>query len=131
MTQPIKELPLANGLTVRFFDATRRYFGDYHQVRIQICCEVPLTADLFDDDESYRQALKLLGQSVVYKKEIEHQGVATDSVPAAVEKVITTFVDHSLAYFNGAAFPKRFVQSELNRVRGKSRSAFIVRGYHD
>ena len=128
MTKLIKEIPLANGLVIRFFDATRRYFGDYHQVRIQICCEVPLTADLFENGEAYLRALKLLGGSVVYKKEIEHQGVATAAIPDVVASVIRQFVDHSLGYFNGEAFPKKLVQSELNRIRGKARSSFTVRG---
>lgn len=130
MTKLIKEIPLSNGLTVRFFDATRRYFGDYHQVRIQICCEVPLTADLFEDGDAYRGALKLLGNSVLYKKDIEHQGVATDAIPDVVSNVIRQFVDHSLGYLCGETFPQKMVQSELNRVRGKAKPAFIIRGYH-
>ena len=130
MTKLIKEIPLANGLVIRFFDATRRYFGDYHQVRIQICCEVPLSAALFEDVEAHQRALKILGNSVLYKKDIEHQGVATDAIPDVVANVLKQFVDHSLGYFNGEAFPKKLVQSELNRIGAKSRSSFTVRGLH-
>lgn len=122
MKKPIREIPLANGLTVRFFDTTRRYFGDYHQVRIQINCEVPLTLDQFEDEQSYRQALKLLGESVSYRKDIEHQGVATLGVPETVENVIRHFIEHSLGYFNGAAFPRMLVHSELKRINARARS---------
>ncbi|WP_026840251.1 hypothetical protein [Citrifermentans bremense] len=128
MKKLIREIPLANGLTVRFFDATRRYFGDYHQVRINICCEVPLSADLFEDAAAHRDAAKLLGGSVSYSKDIEHQGVATDDIPGTVEKVIQHFVDHSLSYLSGSEFPRKLVQSELKRILGK-RKAFVVGGY--
>ena len=128
MKKLIREIPLANGLTVRFFDATRRYFGDYHQVRIQISCEVPLTADLFDDPRAYQSALKLLGGSVLYCKDIEHQGVATLAVPDLVSRVIQQFIDHSLGYFNGESFPKKLVQTELNRVVGRAKSFVPLRG---
>lgn len=129
MQKLIREIPLSNGLTVRFFDATRRYFGDYHQVRIQICCEVPLTPDLFPDEESHQAARRLLGASVSYKKEIEHQGVASLSIEETVEKVISHFVEHSLGYFNAPAFPKKLVQSELTRLQGRKK-AFVPRGVH-
>ena len=124
MKNLIREIPLANGLTVRFYDATRRYFGDYHQVRVQISCEVPLTAELFEDAAAHRAAVKLLGESVRYLKEIEHQGVASLETSAAVEQVIRQFVETSQGYFEGEAFSKRFVQSELNRIIGKSK-AFV------
>jgi len=129
MPKLIREIPLPNGLTVRFFDATRRYFGDYHQVRIQICCEVPLTPELFPDEESHHAARKLLGASVSYKKEIEHQGVASLSIEETVDKVISHFVEHSLSYFNGPAFPKKLVQSELAKVQGRKK-AYVPRGVH-
>lgn len=127
MKKLIREIPLDNGLTVRFFDATRRYFGDYNQVRIRISCEVPLTAALFEDASACQAALKLLGGSVSYTKDIEHQGVATAAVPATVDNVIQQFIDHSMGYFNGEAFPKKLVQSELNRVVGRAKSFVPLR----
>ena len=128
MRKLIREIPLANGLTVQFFDATRRYFGDYHQVRIRISCEVPLTAELFDDAPAYQAALKILGGSVLYCKDIEHQGVATLAIPDTVSKVIQQFIDHSLGYFNGHSFPKKLAQTELNRVLGRAKSFVPLRG---
>ena len=118
----IREIPLSNGLTVQFFDSTRRYFGDYHQVRVQICCEVALTADLFADDGELQAAVKLLGAKVLYRKDIEQQGVPTALTAESVDKVISQFLEHSLGYFQGEAFARRFVQSELNRVRGRAKS---------
>jgi len=130
MKNLVRELQLSNGLTVRFFDATRRYFGDYHQVRVKISCEVSLTADLFDDAKAYEAAVKLLGPKVQYLKEVEHQGVPSLATADAVQLVIQQFIDHSLGYFQTQAFPKRFVQSELNRVVGKAKAYVPLRRTH-
>jgi hypothetical protein len=130
MKNIVREIPLANGLTVRFTDATRRYFGDYHQVRVEVSCEVPLTVQLFDDPSAFEAALKLLGTRVRYLKQVEHQGVPTLATADTVQRVIQQFIDHSLSYFGSEAFPRRLVQSELNRVRAKSKS-FVPRFAHE
>ena len=129
MKNIVREIPLANGLVVRFTDATRRYFGDYHQVRVEISCEFPLTAQLFDDPSAFEAALKLLGAGVRYQKKVEHQGVPTLGTADAIQLVIQQFIDHSLSYFASEAFPRRFVQSELNRVRAKSKSFVPLRAH--
>jgi hypothetical protein len=131
MNDPIREIPLVNGLAVRFFDATRRYFGDYHQVRVKISMDVPVTPDLFDDAGSYQAAVKILGDKVQYLKEIEHQGVPTLSTSETVQQVIQQFIDHSLPYFQTPAFPKRFVHSQLNQRASKSRSFIAMHRSHD
>lgn len=128
MKKLIREIPLENGLTVSFYDATRRYFGDYHQVRIEIRCDVPLTGDLFPSGEELQRALKLLGPTASYVKNIEHQGIPTEAVEETVEKVIRHFSEHSLGYFTGDAFPKKLVQSELTRLSNRSRSFVSPRG---
>ena len=129
MKKLIREVPLANGLTLRFFDSTRRYFGDYHQVRIEISCELPLTPDLFDDDAGCQAAVKLLGPAVRFLKQVEQQGVASAAIADTVLKVIDDFLVNSLGYFQSPAFPKKLVHAELNRVRAK-RKAFLPLHVH-
>lgn len=129
MKTVVREITLPNGLTVRFSDATRRYFGDYHQVRVEISCEVPLTAHLFDDPDAYGAALRLLGSRVRYLKQVEHQGVPTLGTADAVQQVIQQFIDHSLSYFGSQTFPRRFVESELNRVRARLKSFVPLRAH--
>ena len=90
---------------------------------------VPLTAGLFDDQPSFEAALKLLGAKVCYLKKVEHQGVPTLGTDDAVQKVIQQFIDHQLSYFGSQAFPRRFVQSELNRVRSRAASYVPLRAH--
>jgi hypothetical protein len=129
MKNVVREIPLANGLIIRFTDLTRRYFGDYHQVRVEVSCEIPLTALLFDDPQDFESGLKLLGTRVCYLKKVEHQGVPTLGVADAVQKVIQQFIDHQLGYFATEAFPRRFAQTELNRVQARSKSYVPLRAH--
>lgn len=126
MNRIVRQIPLENGLTVSFSDVTRRYFGDYHQVRVEIRCEVPVLAELFEDAADFEKALKVLGGKVSYLKLVEHQGVPTEATEATVRRVIQQFIDHSLAYFASPLFPRRLVHSELSRAR--SRTRFFVPG---
>ncbi|MCM0081487.1 hypothetical protein L4X63_07800 [Geomonas sp. Red32] len=122
MKKLVREVPLSNGLTLRFFDASRRYFGDYHQVRLEICCEVDLTPDLFDDPTEFETASRLLGAKVQFLKQVEHQGVPTGAVSGTVEQVIQQFLDHSGRYLDSGAFPRKLVHSELARLRSRRKS---------
>jgi hypothetical protein len=122
MNNVVREIPLPNGLVVRFADATRRYFGDYHQVRLEISCEVPVTLELFEDQATFDKARRVLGTSACYKKHVEHQGVPTLKVEETVQQVIQHFIDHSLGYFSSENFPRRLVHTELNRLSLRSRN---------
>jgi hypothetical protein len=121
MQKVIREIPLHNGLTFVFYDATRRYFGDYHQIRIRISCDIPVLSDYFEDAAEHEAALKLLGGTVRYVKEVEQQGVPSEAISQTVEQVVQHFVDHSLGYFKNDQFPGKFVHSELNRLRSKGK----------
>ena len=121
MNRIVRKIPLDNGLTVCFADASRRDFGDYHQVRVEITCEVPLCAELFEDAAAFSAAWQLLGGKACYRKLVEHQGVPSEAREATVSRVIQQFVDHSLAYFASPLFPRRLAHSELARARSRSR----------
>ncbi|MBJ6723870.1 hypothetical protein [Geomesophilobacter sediminis] len=122
MKKLVREIPLANGLSVRFYDTSHRYFGDYHKVRVEICCEVPVVPELFQDQTEYQQALKLIGPSARYLRHEEHQGVATADVERVVQGIVEHFAGHSLRYFAGEEFPGRLVRSELERLKKRSTS---------
>lgn len=128
MKKLVREIPLANGLTVRFFATTRRYFGDYHQVRIEIDCEVPLSRNHFATADEFQLALKELGAAARFLKLEEHQGVPSDQVDTVVNRVVDQFTGHTLRYFSGEEFPRRLVLSELERLR-KRAGSFVGR-YH-
>lgn len=125
----LRQIELANGLTLIFHDATHRYFGDYHQVKLEIRCEVLLTRALFDDEASFEAARRVLGGTVCYQKIESHQGVATAQIEAVVERLMDQFLKNTLGYLESDTFPRRLVQTELKRRAARAHS-FLGRTGH-
>lgn len=120
MTQLIREMTLKNGLTVRFANASKPYFGDYHHVKVVISCEVPLSAHYFADENEFGDACRLLGKSPVYQRTVEKMGVPSTEVVAVLERLIAAFAANSFPYLASPVFPHRFVHAELAQARKKS-----------
>lgn len=126
MKNPIRELPLLNGLTVSFFDHTKRYFGDYHRVKLEIICKVPVFAEYFEDRHAFDDARSLLNYEVVYKHSAEQMGVPSTEIERVLQRLMTNFIEHSLPYFTSAQFPKKMVLAALNKFKGKKGRALYI-----
>lgn len=114
----IREIPLANGLTVSFFQQTRRYFGDYHLVKLEIVCKVPLLADYFSNKGEFAAAGSLLGEEVLYRRCVEQMGVPSAEVELVLNRLTADFENTALPYVASPAFPRKLVAAELAK-RGK------------
>jgi hypothetical protein len=119
MNDPIRVLPLPNGLTVAFFDHSRRYFGDYYRVKLEVVCRIPLSAGNFASDEAYAEALGFYGNEVVYSRSEEQMGVPSADIKVTLERLIENFMEHSLPYVSSPRFPEKFVHAELKKKAGK------------
>ena len=102
----IHETVLANGLTVRFLDKTQRYFGDYHHVRLEVVCDVPVPEGAGAESSACR--------SVQYKSSIRRFGVPTVDVPAAIEGLVSNFTNTTMSYMSSPSFPSRYLRSQLS-----------------
>lgn len=119
MNNCIKTFELSNGLTIHIHDTTRRYYGDYHLVRLEVVCEVPLVPDYFDDCSQLSEAQALLGETAVYSRQLEKMGVPYQGIEAAREDLING-LETTLDYFSSEGFPRKLVLSELSKARDKS-----------
>lgn len=131
MTDIIREIPLENGLLVRFCDHTRHYYGDFHLVKIEVVCEVPLRSDYLDDAGDLADALVLLGDPARYRRIMEQMGVPSTSIVSVRERLIENFISHSLPYLASSRFPARFLHSELQRARKKRVLPLHVAAFHN
>jgi hypothetical protein len=116
----IRHIDLPNGLTISVYDTTRRYYEDYHLVRLEFVCRVPLRVEYFNDPEVVIEAKKLLGDAAVYRRTCEKMGVPFDGIGAARETLITDFMENSLPYFTVESFPRKLVQSEYAKASEKT-----------
>jgi hypothetical protein len=119
----VKEIPLENNLTVCVYNHNHRYFGDYHRVKVEITCEVPIMEKYFATRAECADAISSLGRSVCFKRSVEQMGVSTDELGPCLERIIDNFINHSLSYFASDDFPRKLIQKELaNSTRAVRRT---------
>jgi hypothetical protein len=116
----LQQIDLPNGLSISVHDTTRRYYEDYHLVRLEFLCRVPLRVEYFEDTEAFHEAENLLGEAAVYRRTCEKMGVPFDGIGAARDTLITDFMKNSLPYFIRESFPRKLVLSEVVRAREKT-----------
>jgi hypothetical protein len=120
---------LSNGLTVEFHDRSNRYYGDFHRVRIEVRCSIPLTPAVItpseDPEAELRRVRDILGEEVVFTRFIERMGVAGDALEQTKRHLIDSFTRSAFAYLENPAFPSRLVARELER-RKKVRRPFGI-----
>ncbi len=117
----VKKIDLSATATVMIFDTTRRYYEDYHLVRLEIECKVPLREEYFTLPEKLAEARRILGDCAVYRRTVEKMGVPYAEIDKAREKLINSFMANALPYLADEKFPRKFVMSELTRTVEKKR----------
>ena len=116
MENIIRELSLPNGLSVSFVNRTRRYFGDYNLVKLEIVCKIAVSADCFAHQGELDAARLLLGEVVVYRRNLEQMGVPSSEIASVQNRLIADFEQHSLSYFSAPSFPRKLVAAELSKI---------------
>lgn len=117
MNPLLKTIPLNNGLTLLFRDETRRYFGDFYTVKVDISCEVPLSEKFFGDQSEFLLAVRLLGEKVLHHRLVVQSGVPSTGIERARENIIINFEAHSLPYLSTADFPRKLVLSKFKKAK--------------
>lgn len=120
MDNLLREITLANGMKVRFLDNTRRYFGDYYLVTVEIRCEVPILPDYFDTISAYNEVKSHWGETIVHLRKVQQMGVPSAQVSQVRERLIANFEQHSLPYLIPSTMPKKLVLSEINKSKKKT-----------
>jgi len=117
-------IQLPNGLVLHVYDTSRRYYGDYHLVRLEIVCEVAMQEDFFTDPNTFAEAIRLLGDSIVYRRNLERMGVPHERIDAARTCLMDGFEKTALGYFASEGFSRRLALSQFTRARGESNRSF-------
>lgn len=115
---PFHEKALDNGLLLRFFDRSNRYFGDYHRLCIEIHCAVPVAEYMSAEEIDAQEVHRFIGTEASFHKTLEQMGVAGADVKATRERLLTNFLETTGAYLARPEFPRRFLAKELARRKG-------------
>ena len=117
----LHKIPLENGLVLEVREKSRRYFGDYFTVNVEIECRVPVDRRFFDDDSSFEAASRV-GKPVSYRRTLRRSGVPSSLVAATKEELFMNFKETALSYLSSQQFPRKMIESEtVNAPVGKSR----------
>lgn len=110
---------LDNGLIVEARDFSRRYFGNYHKVILQMTCRLPLAAEHFSDCPNPELAMQdmrnILGDVPQSTTHLERMGVAGESLEDVRAALLHSFVTHALPYMRRPDYPAHFLRSLLAR----------------
>lgn len=110
---------LDNGLVVEARDFSRRYFGDYHKVILEVTCRLPLAIAHFSDHPCPEQAMQgtrdILGDVPQSTTHLERMGVAGESLEDVRAALLHSFVNHALPYMRRPDYPPHFLRSLLAR----------------
>lgn len=121
MMKTIRTENLANGMNIEFIDSSNRYYGDYHRVRIEVCCTFALTpailAQAAGSEEEGESLRRTLGENFVYTRVLEKMGVPGDALEETRRSLIDSFSGSTLSYMAQPSFPVRLVARELERRR--------------
>jgi isopropylmalate/homocitrate/citramalate synthase len=120
-----KQVNLANGLELLIYDQSRRYFGDYNHVKLEIRCTVNIPDTVGTAQLNTEETRKFLGDEVVYRRFLEKMGVPSIEVGLVKKKLVADFCEHSLSYLASPAFPGKLVAAELRRAQKRMPRASV------
>ncbi|MBE0503370.1 MAG: hypothetical protein IBX46_04490 [Desulfuromonadales bacterium] len=110
---PFAEERLTNGLYLRFFDQSNRYFGDYHRLRIVVEIELNLSNELLTDPELLIAAKKRFGAKLTTNKVLERMGVPGSRVDALRAELVASYQTEVESYLSRPEVPQRLLRAEL------------------
>ena len=110
---PFAEETLANGLHLRFYDQSNRYFGDYHRVRIVVEIELALSNALLDDPELLTAGRKRFGATLTTSKVLERMGVPGARVDELRAELVASYQREVQSYLSRPEVPLRLLRAEL------------------
>lgn len=112
MPEFLDPLVLKNGLIIRFFDQSNRYFGDFHRIFIKVQIALP---------DHFELTAGLNREKAYLERSIEKMGVTSAEFERERNALIDAFLATSKNYFEKDDFPK---QLSLKLLQRKQRPVF-------
>ncbi|HYR03101.1 MAG TPA: hypothetical protein VES58_07130 [Syntrophobacteria bacterium] len=114
-----RELP--NGVTLEFWDESRKVVGDRWYVGVRAVVPVPLLDHQVDHvaPEVVEVVRTEVGENLCFQLREQKNFVAEAEVDALREEFKRVFLSNSLPYLSRPDFPSRFVSSKLREAAEK------------
>jgi hypothetical protein len=118
-TKPYAEINLSGNHSLRIYDHSGVYFGDYFRVSLEVRCEIhlPLKPEQSGNDACQTPCV------AVYSRFLERMAVPSADVEDVRLALIAEFKRNSLPYLAAPDFPTKFIARTLLQQPGmKKRS---------
>lgn len=121
--EPYAEIDLPGNYSVKIYDHSRVYFGDYFRVALEVRCEIPLPVKT---DKSANEVGETLDVAV-YCRYLEKMAVPSAEVDDVRMALIAEFRRNSLPYLATPDFPVKMVARTL-RLQTNVKKSYSVSG---
>lgn len=111
MAEPTRSFELKNGLLLRFYDLSNRYFGDFHRICLKVVGEIPLARLSLPTD--LLPAAAPLPETIGFEKYLTRMGVASASCDRVRAALIDDFIRTTVPYLESAVFPEHLLRKQL------------------
>ncbi len=115
----IKTCLLGGGIPADITDATSHYFGGYYHVIIRISADIPVIRAAFESDDEYQDAVRRLGETVRFTRDLEKMAVPAGEIVAVRNHLLDSFDTNVLPYLSRGDFADNFVRSEYRQLLRK------------
>jgi hypothetical protein len=113
--------PLANGLSLEFWDLSRAMLGDRWQAVLEVRIVIPISAatlpsDLLAEEAEVRRAL---GPEIVFTQRDERTFIATGELQETLKEMATRLLTLAPTYFGHPEFAGRLIRKRYAEERQK------------
>ncbi len=115
MPEELQSIALENGLVIRFYDQSNRYFGDFHRVCIEVSITLP---------QDLKMSAGLSRETGCFERTLEKMGVPSADLETVRNALIDAFLTTSRAYLERPDFPEQL----LRKMRQDKKPPTLFRG---
>ncbi len=123
MEQPIRNIPLENGLTLQLMDLSRRVAGDRWNVRVKAAIGISVEDVLSKMKQTHRkeEIESVLGKEVVFEKEMIRNFIDERERQAVVDQLCRSFLENAMTYLSRQHFAERFLFKQYRETLERKR----------
>lgn len=121
----IDAVPLANGLTIYFYDCSRHIAADRWYVCLTTEIPIPIKHDYFFDEENpdmaYREFINIFGKPYVFSQKKERNFIDERDVSHLLASLKKDFISYNLPYVQLNQFPMLCIKKAYREWKEKQK----------
>ncbi len=125
MTKPeghiLDEMKLENGLTIYFFDESKRIVGDRWQVQLSVHAPLAVKENYFlgceDSGRAYEDFTAEFGRTIVFKQTKTRNFIADEEMKSLLDTMKEDMLKSNVPYLSNPSFAEKYVLKRYEEWR--------------